>query len=399
MLTKRKNVLFLMFAFPDLNKSYNMYTTLVEEFVQKGHDVTVIAPGDLKTNIYTENGIKILRARTLPIKNVPNFLKGISNLLIPLQFELALNKFYKGKSFDVIISTTPPITLADLAAKIKKRFGSKFYLILRDIFPQNAIDLGFIKENSLLHNYFRSKEKKLYEVADYIGCMSSGNIEYIIQHNPEIEKNKLHELKNFQKQFSAFVSDPTSLKIRYGINDKFVVVFGGNMGKPQQLENVLTLAESVQQYPKIIFLLLGEGVQMNKIELAAKKKGIKNIKIQRTIPKHEYQALLSVCDIGLISLHEKFTIPNIPSKALDYFNVGIPVLASLDKATDFGTILDNENCGLWSFAGDHFSFTSNLLKLYNDIDLKFSLGKNGKRYFVSNLLPETAYSIIMNKID
>ncbi|WP_207226923.1 glycosyltransferase family 4 protein [Cecembia calidifontis] len=372
---------------------------MVEEFVNHGDEVTVLAPGNEKSGVFMENCIPVLRVQTLPIKNVPNYLKGISNVLLPYQFERALNKFYKGKSFDLIISPTPPITLVDLAAKLKRKFGAKFYLILRDIFPQNAVDLGFMKKEGLIHRYFSRKERKLYKEADYIGCMSQGNIDYVMKHNPEVSTKKLHELKNYQKPYKGFGSDPDLIKKKYGITDKFVVVFGGNMGKPQQLENVLTLAESVLHFPDIVFLLLGEGVQMNKIEAEARAKELTNINIQRTIPKQEYQDLLSVCDVGLISLHKDFTIPNIPSKALDYFNVGIPVLASLDRATDFGKILDEEQCGLWSYAGDHQLFHENLLKLYQSPDLTSTMGQNGNTYFKRCLTPEIAYNTILKYLN
>ncbi|MDP4678765.1 MAG: glycosyltransferase family 4 protein [Cyclobacteriaceae bacterium] len=381
-----------------MSKSFNMYTILVEEFVNHGHEVTVVAPGNGKKGICVENGIPVLRVQTLPIKNVPNYLKGISNVLLPFQFERALNQFYKEKSFDLIISPTPPITLVDLAAKLKRKFEARFYLVLRDIFPQNAVDLGFMKKEGLLHRYFRRKEAKLYREADYIGCMSQGNIDYIKKHNPEVSAEKLHELKNYQKPYEGFGSDSDFIKKKYRITDKFVVVFGGNMGKPQQLENVLALAESVIQIPDIVFLLLGEGVQMNKIEAEAKAKGLTNINIQRTIPKQEYQDLLSVCDVGLISLHKDFTIPNIPSKALDYFNVGIPVLASLDSATDFGKILDEEQCGLWSYSGEQNNLIKNLNNLYQSAELRLMMGTNGRKYFQQKLTPEIAYTIITSRL-
>ena len=196
-------VLFLMFVFPDMNKSFNMYTTLVEEFVNHRHDVVVLAPGNTKTFVSVEKNIEVLRVQTLPIKNVPNYLKGISNLILPYQYATALNKFYKEKSFDLIIIPTPPITLVDLAAKLKKKFNASLYLVLRDMFPQNAVDLGFMKKGGILYNYFRRKEKKLYKEADFIGCMSEGNIDYVLQHNNFVNSGKLHELKNFQKPLKA----------------------------------------------------------------------------------------------------------------------------------------------------------------------------------------------------
>jgi glycosyltransferase involved in cell wall biosynthesis len=391
-------VLFLMFVFPDMNKSFNMYTTLVEEFVNHEHDVVVLAPGNTKTLVSVEKSIEVLRVQTLPIKNVPNYLKGISNLLLPYQYAAALNKFYKEKNFDLIIIPTPPITLVDLAAKLKKKFNASLYLVLRDIFPQNAVDLGFMKKGGILYNFFRRKEKKLYKEADFIGCMSEGNIDYVLKHNNFVNPSKLHELKNFQKPYKSTDNSRQFLKEKYKLNNKFVVVFGGNMGKPQQLENVLTLAQAAMAYPDIVFLLLGEGVQMNRISDLIEKQNISNIYLNSTIPKQEYQDLISICDIGLISLHQDFTIPNIPSKALDYLNVGLPILASLDKATDFGSILDRYNLGLWVHATQPEELIEKLLNLYHNKELRETMEKNGKAYFNKYLLPDIAYNTIIQQV-
>lgn len=375
-----------------------MYTTLVEEFVNHGHDVVVLAPGNTKTLVSVEKSIEVLRVQTLPIKNVPNYLKGISNLLLPYQYAAALNKFYKEKNFDLIIIPTPPITLVDLAAKLKKKFNASLYLVLRDIFPQNAVDLGFMKKGGILYNFFRRKEKKLYKVADFIGCMSEGNIDYVLKHNNFVNPSKLHELKNFQKPYKSTDNSRQFLKEKYKLNNKFVVVFGGNMGKPQQLENVLTLAQAAMAYPDIVFLLLGEGVQMNRISGLIEKQNISNIYLNSTIPKQEYQDLISICDIGLISLNQDFTIPNIPSKALDYLNVGLPILASLDKATDFGSILDRYNLGLWVHATQPEELIEKLLNLYHNKELRETMGKNGKAYFNKYLLPDIAYNTIIQQV-
>lgn len=394
-------VLFLMFAFPDLSKSFNMYTTLVEEFQKNNHEVYVVAPESYgrSTSIRIEKNIGILRVKTLPIKNVSNYLKGISNVLLPYQFESAINSYYPGIKFDLIISPTPPITLVDLALKLRRKHQCKFYLILRDIFPQNAVDLGFMKKGGFLHRYFRKKERKLYAEANAIGCMSEGNIHYLMKHNPEVEKEKLHILHNFQVLFQNDREEHNSIKIKYGLQDKFVVVFGGNMGKAQQLENVLALAKSCEVYKDVVFLLLGEGLQKKILKSRLNEGNHKNIILQSTIPKQEYQILLSQCDIGLISLHQNFTIPNIPSKTLDYFNVGIPVLASIDRATDYGEMLDEAEAGLWSYVGDIISFKANFDKLYQDKFLRKRMGDNGRNYFEKYLTPEIAYRTLTDKVN
>ncbi|HPK05774.1 MAG TPA: glycosyltransferase, partial [Bacteroidales bacterium] len=210
--------------------------------------------------------------------------------------------------------------------------------------------------------------------------------------------SKLHELKNFQKPYKSTDNSRQFLKEKYKLNNKFVVVFGGNMGKPQQLENVLTLAQAAMAYPDIVFLLLGEGVQMNRISGLIEKQNISNIYLNSTIPKQEYQDLISICDIGLISLHQDFTIPNIPSKALDYLNVGLPILASLDKATDFGSILDRYNLGLWVHATQPEELIEKLLNLYHNKELRETMEKNGKAYFNKYLLPDIAYNTIIQQV-
>jgi len=393
-------VLFLMFAFPDMDVSFNMYTALVEEFIKNGHDVSVVAPVNQqrKTEISIEKGISILRVKTLPIKNVGNIRKGIANLLLPYQYDRAINKHFKNKKFDLVVMPTPPITLVKLAAKIKYQNNALFYLVLRDIFPQNAVDLGFMRKGGFIHRYFRKKERNLYNEADVIGCMSDGNIRYILDHNKSIPENKLEVLRNFQKKYDYSQNSNQIGKEVYGLEGKFVVVFGGNMGKAQQLENVIELAKKCSVYPNVLFLLLGEGTAMQRLETSITERNIINIKILGTIPKQEYQDLLGICDIGLISLHQNFSIPNIPSKTLDYFNVGLPVLASVDKATDYGSVLDEANAGLWSYAKDIEAFKHNFDKLYLNPELRKEMGKNGRKYFEQFLTPDIAYQKIISHL-
>jgi glycosyltransferase involved in cell wall biosynthesis len=294
---------------------------------------------------------------------------------------------------------TPPITLARVAGTLKKKHKAPIYLILRDIFPQNAVDLGFFRKGDLIHRYFRNKEKKLYRLADRIGCMSPANIQYIINNNPGLGSSRLHELKNFQILYEKEGSQKQELRGKYDLEDMFVVVFGGNMGKPQQLGNVIELASRCMKYEDVLFLLLGEGIMVERIRNKITERGVNNIRIINTIPKREYQDLLSVCDVGLISLNERFTIPNIPSKTLDYFNVGLPVLASIDRATDYNVILEEAGAGLWSYAGNHDALMKNFETLYNDPELRRRMAQNGRDYFIRNLTPDIAYNTIINSLN
>ena len=97
-------------------------------------------------------------------------------------------------------------------------------------------------------------------------------------------------------------------------------------------------------------------------------------------------------------MHKNFTIPNIPSKTLDYFNVGLPVLASIDRATDYDKVLEVANAGLWSYAGDHSEFKNNFDLLYQNKSKRKEMGENARAYFINFLTPEIAYQTVLEKL-
>lgn len=392
------NVLFLFISFQDIRKSKtSLYGGLAYEFYKNGHDVYVATISEKKygkeTRLQNEGGLKVLRVKTGNMFNVNLIEKGITTVTVAGKLKRAIKKYFKGIKFDLVIYPTPPITLAPLAKYIKKRDNSKTYLILRDIFPQNAKDLGMIN-NNLLFSYFRKKERELYEVSDYIGCMSQGNIDYVLKHN-DIPKEKLELLPNWHKINKRVNIDREKYKSKYGLSGKFVAIFGGNMGKPQELEFLLELAKLYKNREDIIFLLIGNGTEKQKLIKIVEEEKLNNVIIKDKIPRDDYENLVRSCDIGLINLNRRFTIPNIPSKTLSYFDAGLPILAAIDENTDYGKILDEAKAGLWSITGDLKSYRDNFEKLLNNEELRKELGQNGRKYLEENLRVEKAYETII----
>ena len=154
------NVLFLTLAeVYDIN-SHDIYQDLMRYFSEQGHRVFVVTAAQkskgLQTELYESCGCKILRVRVGNQSNCSLIEKGISTVMIQHQFLGAINKYLKNESFDLILYATPPITLMPLIKKLKKRNKCATYLMLKDIFPQNAVDLGMMRKNGLLYKYFRS---------------------------------------------------------------------------------------------------------------------------------------------------------------------------------------------------------------------------------------------------
>lgn len=394
-------ILFLGLALGNLNDPANLYAELILEFDKNGHDIIAVAPclEDDPKGLHLEKGIKVIRVPTLNLFDIGKYAKGVANLLLPLQYKSALKKSGLDLHFDLILMPTPPITLIDVVTWLKNKYSSKFYLILRDIFPQNAVDLKMMNKKSFIYSYFRKKEELLYRTSDKIGCMSEGNIAYVKRFNPTVSAKKLHLLPNWRTLDPLSPSESTlRLKKQSGFEDKFIIMFGGNIGKPQKLENIIHLAKECSDIKDIIFYIVGWGSEKEKFEKLVKMEKVDNIIIGETFSRTAFFEFLQIADIGLISLSEDFTIPNIPSKALVYFNAKIPILASIDLQTDFGSILEKTQSGLWAEAGNTKELKEKLMLLYENKALRSQMGSNGYSYLKKHLSPSQAYSTIINNI-
>ncbi len=395
-------VIFLALAFPKMDKSKYLYTQLVSQFHENGHDITVVAPmyDDSTSGLQIEEGVKVIRVSTMKLFGVGSIKKGIANVMLPYQYKKAIKENNIGLDFDLIITPTPPITLYGVAAWLKRKSNAKLYLILRDIFPQNAVDLGMLKKTGLIHYYFRHKEKKLYAKSDAIGCMSQGNIDFVKNHNPELSTEKLHMLPNWGDIMpAASEMEVKQIRTKEGFDGKIVIIFGGNIGLPQKLENIVDLAIACNNEKNIVFLIMGSGNERQNLENLVKQKKVRNLIIKDGLPQNEYMKWVQMADIGLISLSEKFTIPNIPSKALSYYNTKTPILASIDTNTDFGQIMDDLETGVWAPAGKTSVLKDKLMYLINNPKLRKKMGENGFNYMQKHLSGHQAYVTIVNNIN
>ena len=392
-------IIFLAIAYQDTAISYSLYNDLMIE-LNKTHEVLVVAPVYTKgkVGIQIESGVKVIRVQTLPLFNVNKFYKGIANLLLPYQYRKALSQNNILMDFDLVIMPTPPISLINLAIDLKKKSRAQLYLILRDIFPQNAIDLDIMSKKSFVYRQFRKQEKKCYRFSDQIGCMSPANISYILKHNPEVDAEKLHLLPNWSSLPDSYQEeiDEKEIREKYNLGNKKVLLYGGNLGKPQKVENIIELARICTDITSAIFFIVGDGTERKKVEDLIAAYQLDNVKLIKKLPKYEYVKIVKMAYLGLISLNEKFTIPNFPSKVLAYMAAKKPVLASLDENTDFGDILEASGVGFWGKAGNPEGLKKLLLQMISNPERCKEMGEKGYQYMAANLLPEHAAHTIIS---
>lgn len=382
------NILFLTIGRMASIESHGIYPDLLREFRNNGHDVYIASPREKRTGLPTEliedHGAHVLHVRIGNITKCGLFEKGISTLQIERQYLKAIKKYFPNVRFDLIIYTTPPITLVGVVEHIKKRDHAKTYLLLKDIFPQNAVDLGMMTKSGvkgLLYRYFRKKEKRLYAVSDHIGCMSPANADYVLKHNPEIAPATVCICPNCiePRDLSLPPEGRRKMREKYGIpQDKKVFVYGGNLGKPQGIPFIMDCLQSQKDNPDAFFLIVGDGTEYAKLEAFTKTIPQSNIKLMKRLPKEDYDRMIAACDVGMIFLDHRFTIPNFPSRLLSYMQASIPVLAATDPNTDVGKIITDGRFGWWCESNDTEAFGKAVnLALNSDLS---AMGQRGSAY-------------------
>ena len=397
------NVLYIASTYPTPEEGSSLYTDLAEQLKEKNHNVVVVVAEEKKkinkTQIKNERNIEVLRVKTGNLYNVSLIEKAISFITLQHKLKKAINKYLKNEKFDLILFMAPPVTICSVIKYAMNKFNANSYLMQKDIFPQNALDLKILSKINPIYWYFRYKEKILYKIATKIGCMSKGNIEYLKQHNTEISDSKLELFPNTIKLNNEIKTlKYIDYKEKYNIpKGKCVAVYGGNFGKPQGIEFLKKVLNEYRDSNKIHFLLFGKGTEKNNLFRYIEDKKIKNVTIEDYIPSDEYSELLKQADIGLVFLDYRFTIPNIPSRTLSYFESGIPIMAATDKNTDYKNFIENETkSGLWAESNGIDAYKEKLNYLIENKDKRIELGKNGREYLEKNLTTEISVKILEN---
>lgn len=400
-------ILFISSDYPRPENGSNIYTDLAEELNSSNHIIKVVVAEEKKkiekTTLFEEKGIPVLRVKTGNLYEVGFVEKTMTFLTISNSLKKGIKHFFSNENFDLILFQSPPVTFHRLVKWAMNKYKAPSYLMMKDIFPQNGVDINLYSKFSPVYWYFRNQEKSLYKTSSKIGCMSPKNISYLIEHNPYINKDKFELFRNtvkIEEEVKLSLEEKDAIRKKYGLEkDDVVAIFGGNFGKPQGLDFLLDILDEYKFAKKLKFVLIGRGTEKNRIFSEIKEKKYKNVYTFDFIPRKDYENLTRTCDIGLIFLDKRFTIPNYPSKTLSYLECSLPIMAAIDKNTDYGIMLENTNCGFWVENGDIKSYKNYFDKLVGNKKLRCEMGRNGRKYFEKECNVKNSVKIIENYIE
>ena len=402
------HILIIVETFPPETRSVStLYFELAESLVKLGHKVSVItrmpytniAEGtDISRVSIEENmaGINIFRCRTPRLARTIPFIRGLDHFLLGLIFFLGGLKI---KDFDLVLIYSPPLPVGVAGICLGKIRGRPVIVNVQDLHPQQVIDLGLLK-NPVLIKISKMMEFFIYRKADFITAHSEGNRNYIIRHGGhEVTTTTLYnwvdtELIKPGPQINDFSK-------KHQLSEKFVVNYTGTMGFFQGLDMVVEAARLLKDEQNILFVLVGDGVKKSELEMKSEKFGLTNILFIPTQPLKTYPLILDSSAVCLLTLHKNLTTPTVPGKLMGLMAAGKPILASVPQNSDARKIIAQSNCGLCVSPENPAELAKAVLKLYNNIALRKTMGEDARQaaeQFFSREAAVLKYELLFNKL-
>ena len=351
---------------------------LATEMSKQGNEVTVVTVDDaLRTAIEVskEKNVTVVRVRSGKIRHSSMIVRTINEIRLSGIIWRAARDFFETNPCDLVICYSPTIFWSGLVSRLKALHGCRNYLVMRDLFPQWAVDAGLLSRYGLIYWYFRSHELRLYRSADVIGVQSPANLEYFSmpplrgRYNVEV----LFNWTNIEERpHSVF-----GVRSKFGLQDKVIFMYGGNLGIAQDMDNILRLAINLKDEKNIFFLLVGDGSESGRIKQEKAQRGMNNIALHPSVSQEEYVNILSECDVGLITLLRDLKTHNLPGKILSYMEQRKPMLASVNPGNDLSAIIRDYDVGLVCDNGEDEVLCRHALKLASDPALRQRMGENG----------------------
>ena len=375
---------------------------LVEKLLEQGHNLTVLTPSDKSILKVEKDSVSdnytVLRLGAMTVYGVSKARRMLAELTSP--YFMALNYYrlnqYEEK-FDGVVCYSPSIFLGPFVQLLKIRSQCKVYLILRDIFPEWAYDLGVIK-SKLLYSFLKKIELSQYKIADIIGVQSSNDIIYI----KNLFKNKVKDVRKLDNWLTSRKIVSCSINLNSTVlKGKKIVVYAGNMGLAQGMEFLFKFLIKMKFSDEIGFLFVGRGDFVSKLEVLIEENKIKNVLHFDEIEPNEIQGLYSQCHCGLISLDHRHKHHNIPGKFFSYMDAGLPVFAILNPGNELINIIEENKIGDYSSGLDvcelEVKLKELLLSLPKTNELKKRCSDLIKNLFSTNKIATEIVNSLMKK--
>lgn len=368
------------------------------EFARQGHDVTVmVAAPELEEawRVETWNGVRIVRLKTPRTKDTGYVRRTIGEFLMPFSMLRNLRKSPLAEErWGGVVWYSPTIFLGPIVKAMKRANGCRSYLIIRDIFPEWAVDMGLMGRG-LPYQFFKAIANYQYSVASVIGIQTPGNQSYFTEWL-RLPGRRVEVLQNW---LAGVSSNECSISVcDTPLAGRKIFVYAGNMGVAQGMGVLLDLAESLKDRTDIGFLFVGRGSDAQRLRSDASTRGLNNVAFFDEIDPDEIPGLYAQCHVGLVALDPRHKTHNIPGKFLSYMQCGLPVLATINPGNDLVGLIENERVGRVSTDNSVESLRHLALALADDLAPDGGIKNRCKALAARLFSPEVAVKQIVRAL-
>lgn len=386
--------------YPENNQT-GYYMTGIAEGLSDGFEIKVIcgqpnyaAKGTLAPKREFHEGVEIFRVwGTTLDKNVIVFRLLNMLTLGASIFLKSLVKIKKGQSI-VVVSAPPSLPfITALAAKIRR---ARYNLIVQDKYPETLVAVGKTSSDSMFVKIFNKLNAWLYSGAEKI-IVVGRDMRELVEAQMKDKSNRKTTIEVIQNWASLEEIEPTrrehnELLKELGILDKFVFLYAGNMGHPQDLESIVECAEKLKNDERFHFLFLGSGVKRKWLETRVRENSLTNATILSPRPRAEQKLFLNACDIGLVSLVKGMRGVAMPSRTYNFLAAGKPILALTEENSEVARVIEEDRVGWIVPPSEPTKLLKIIYKIYDERNLLSDIGQRARESALDKYSVETAVS-------
>jgi glycosyltransferase involved in cell wall biosynthesis len=351
---KKKKLWILTELYYPENNQTGYYITRIGEGLTTDFDVKVICGqpnyavrGTVAPKHEIHKDVEIFRVRGTTLdKNV--LLFRLMNM-ITHGWSVFFNALFKIKKSDEVLTVSAPPSLPFLSALAAKIKGVEYSVIIHDKYPEILIAVKKTKSDSFFIKFFNRLNRWLYSNAKKIIVVGRDMEDVVREQLKQRSKpdKKIAVIPNWAalEEIEPRPKKENELLKKLGIADKFIFLYAGNMGHPQDVESIIECAGKLKDHDEIRFIFIGGGVKRKWVETEIEKNDLTNVFLLDPMPREKQSDFLNACDVGFVSLVKKMYGVAMPSRTYNLLAAGKPILALTEKNSEVERIVSEENVG------------------------------------------------------
>ncbi len=399
---------------PDGNSTAYLMTELAVELKQIGHSVTVLSTtphNNVLQNLAERQPMKKFWSGLLyysEIEKIPIWHVKIPNkgervwmrVFDYLRFHVIsiFVAFFKIERQDIVIATSPPLTIAVLSWLLGKMWGAPSIYKVAELYPDVAIRQGIVKNKTFI-SFLNWLEKFIYRKNTVIVPIAE-QFKRIIK-NRGVPERKLRMIPDFvDTKFYTPKNRKNEFSVKHNMVDDFVVLYAGNIGIVQDWESVFYAAENLKTYP-IKFVIIGDGSKRGWFQKCIEEKKLINVTLLDYQSKDLMPLINSSCDVSIIPMNIAGSKDGVPSKIYSIMGCAKPAIALVDEDSELRWIIEQSGCGTAVPIDDKKAFSDAIIAAYKKRDKLHEEGLKGRKYVEENYSKEVVtkkYDELINEL-